>query len=67
MQYRITERGGQTYIVPKVGQSFTDDDRNRIKSVLRANNYFVNVISPGRIAYTKKSASDCPSLLQLLG
>jgi len=67
MNYRITTRGGQNYIQPQVGTSFTECDRTHVKDTLRGNGYFVSVVSPGRIAYSKITGNDCKSLLELLG
>jgi len=67
VKYRITIRGKQAYIMPLVGESFTDNVRIYIVRKLRKAGYFVSVISPGRIAYSKITGNLCPSLSHVLG
>lgn len=67
LKYRIVTRGDQDYIVPLVGESFSDNQRYYIAHTLRTNGYFISIISKGKIAYTKRTGENCKSLLTLLG
>jgi hypothetical protein len=55
--YRVTTRGGSTYLMPKVGAAWTKARVDEIRSALRSAGYFVSLISPGRMAVAETAES----------
>lgn len=55
--YRTTIRGGQLYIVPKVGQSFGGGLTKSIIMWLRDEGYFAAWITENKIAVSETSSS----------
>lgn len=55
--YRFSTRGGQRYVHPKVGQSWTLDERAAIRKGLEAAGYFVTFISLARLSVSETSNS----------
>lgn len=55
--YRLKKRGGQTYLVPPVGQAFSKETRNALRDWLRDAGYFVNATGDNEIAVSSTSNS----------
>lgn len=55
--YRITIRGKQHYVAPKVGKAWTLDERAAIRKALEAVGYFVTFISQARLSVSETSNS----------
>ncbi len=57
--YRFTTRGNQRYVMPKVGKTWTLDERASIRKALQGAGYFVTFISLARLSLSETSDSPC--------
>jgi hypothetical protein len=55
--YRMSTRGNQRYVMPKVGSNWTPAERATIRMALEVAGYFVTSITPGRLSVSETSKS----------
>ncbi len=63
-EYRLMKRGGQLYIVPRVGTGFSKDVHYALLAWLRDAGYFASTITVSKIAVSETSNSPSIDMIE---